>query len=68
MGNVTIFPRSRLALARSPRVQALESRILEHLRRLQRHDSQETVSEILRLRDEIWRTEAEEATTDASTT
>jgi hypothetical protein len=63
MGSVVIFPQSRVVRthARSPRVEELEMRILEHLRILQHRSSDETVGEILRLREEIWRLEADDA-------
>jgi hypothetical protein len=62
MAEVLIFPQSRVVRthARSPRVEELEMRILEHLRILQHRSSDETVGEILRLREEIWRVEAED--------
>ena len=63
MGDVVVFPQSRVVRthARSLRVEELEMRILEHLRILQHRSSDETVGEILRLREEIWRLEAEDA-------
>jgi hypothetical protein len=65
MGEVAVFPQCRVvrSLTRSPRIEELELRILEHLRILRHRNTDEIVGEILRLRDEIWRTEAEEAGT-----
>jgi hypothetical protein len=62
MGDLVIFPQSRVVRTHtcSPRVEELEMRILEHLRILQHCSSDESVSEILRLREEIWRLEAED--------
>jgi hypothetical protein len=63
MGEVITFPRSRVAstLCRSSRVEELEMHILEKLRLLQHRNSDAIVGEILQLREEIWRLEADEA-------
>ncbi len=67
MGVLLIFPRERVVRAspRSSRIDQLEHRILELLRLLRHRHSPDAVEEILRLRDEIWRLEADEAS-DAS--
>jgi hypothetical protein len=64
MGSIVIFPQDRVVrtLTRSSRIEELEQRILELLRLLRHRNSDNTVSEILRLREEIWRIEADEAT------
>ena len=63
MAQVLVFPQTRVVrtLYWSPRVAELELRILELLRTLRHRNCQETVEEILLLRDEIWHLESEEA-------
>ena len=60
---IVIFPQDRVVrtLTRSPRVEELEIRILDLLRILRHRKSDKTVAEILKLREEIWRLEADEA-------
>ena len=62
MGAIVLFPQDRVVrtISRSSRVEELEMRILDLLRILRHRNSDKTVGEILRLRDEIWRLEAEE--------
>ena len=63
MGTIVIFPQDRVVrtITRSSRVEELEIRILDLLRILRHRKSDKTVAEILKLREEIWRLEAEEA-------
>ena len=63
MGTIVLFPQDRVVrtIPRSSRVEELEMRILDQLRILCHRNSDKTVGEILRLREEIWRVEAEEA-------
>jgi hypothetical protein len=63
MGDIVIFPQHRVVrtITRSSRVEELELRILDLLRILRHRSSDKTVGEILKLREEIWRVEAEEA-------
>ena len=63
---IVIFPQDRVVrtLTRSPRVEELEIRILDLLRILRHRKSDKTVAEILKLRGEIWRLEADEADTE----
>ena len=55
MGEVVVFPQCRVvrSLSRSPRIEELEMRILEHQRILRHRNTEEIVGEILRLREEI---------------
>jgi hypothetical protein len=65
MGKVLIFPHYQVFRApnRSRRVEELEMLILDRLRILRHRESNDIVGEILQLRDEIWRVEAEEGET-----
>ena len=60
MGTIVLFPQDRVVrtITRSSRVEELEMRILDLLRILRERNSDKTVGEILRLREEIWRVEA----------
>ena len=71
MGTIVLFPQDRVvrSITRSSRVEELEMRILDLLRILRDRNSDKTVGEILRLREEIWRVEAaEEAETPTENT
>jgi hypothetical protein len=63
MGKIAVFPQDRVRRRSAPsaHIEQLEHQILALLRILKHRDSPELVAEILKLRDEIWRIEAEEA-------
>ena len=62
MGTIVIFPQDRVVrtVTRSSRVEELEIRILDLLLILRHRKSDKTVAEILKLREEIWRLEADD--------
>ena len=60
MGTIVIFPQDRVVRTIT-RSSELEIRILDLLLILRHRKSDKTVAEILKLREEIWRLEADEA-------